>query len=317
MAMTRIALGAWGLVLGIVMLASCAVATRDSGSPTAAVVPTTEGVPLWTPGGTVTLVPIATPSPPPTLAFVPTPVPLSIVGVEMMRISPKRGLALVQSAGVAWVRRNGLLWADVEPVAGARRWEAVSGLEAELRAAHDAGLNTILVIRRTPDWAQKVPGYFCGPVSDEALDDLAQFMADAVARYKDPPYAVKYWELWNEPDVDPRIAQPDWPFGCWGNQDDEYYGGQDYARMLKAVYPAIKAADPQAQVLIGGLLLDKDPAEDTLPHPPALTVSRSLFPPIRRYPRFRAVKGKRQPARAFRKSIRAAGDDLFPMGRRK
>jgi len=44
---------------------------------------------------------------------------------------------------------------------------------------------------------------------------------------------------------------------------DEYYGGGYYAEMLKAVYPAIKEADPQAQVLIGGLLLDCDPT-----HPP-------------------------------------------------
>jgi hypothetical protein len=48
-------------------------------------------------------------------------------------------------------------------------------------------------------------------------------------------------------------------YGCWGDEDDDYYGGGYYAEMLKAVYPAIKAADPSAQVLIGGLLLDCDP----------------------------------------------------------
>ena len=136
--------------------------------------------------------------------------------------------------------------------------------------SYAAGLKTILVVRRTPDWAQKVPGYYCGPVSEDALDDLARFMASAVARYKDPPYAVKYWELWNEPDVDPQLALPNWPFGCWGDQEGQYYGGGYYAKMLKVVYPAIKAADPEAQVLIGGLLLERDPAEDTRPHPPGL-----------------------------------------------
>jgi hypothetical protein len=38
--------------------------------------------------------------------------------------------------------------------------------------------------------------------------------------------------------------------------------------MLQAVTPAIKAADPEAQVLLGGLLLDKEPAKDSLANPP-------------------------------------------------
>ena len=41
-----------------------------------------------------------------------------------------------------------------------------------------------------------------------------------------------------------------------GDINDPYFGGEFYAQMLKAAYPAIKAADPQAQVLVGGLLLD-------------------------------------------------------------
>ena len=45
-------------------------------------------------------------------------------------------------------------------------------------------------------------------------------------------------------------------FGCWGNWDDTYYGGEHYGEMLKVVGPAIRAADPQAVILIGGLLLD-------------------------------------------------------------
>jgi hypothetical protein len=59
-------------------------------------------------------------------------------------------------------------------------------------------------------------------------------------------------------------------FGCWGDNDDDYYGGGYYADMLKMVYHAVKSADPQAQVLIGGLLLDCDPADPdcTNPKPP-------------------------------------------------
>jgi hypothetical protein len=83
-------------------------------------------------------------------------------------------------------------------------------------------------------------------------------MHDLVARYSVPPYNVKYWELWNEPDVDPALAGligGDIPFGCWGDSTDPYYGGGYYAEMLKAVYPRIKAADPQAQVARGRIAL--------------------------------------------------------------
>ncbi len=84
-------------------------------------------------------------------------------------------------------------------------------------------------------------------------------MHDVVARYSVPPYSVKYWEIWNEPDVDPSLVTSDSDFGCWGDQSDPYYGGGYYAQMLQAVYPKMKAADPSAQVLVGGLLLQCDP----------------------------------------------------------
>lgn len=173
-----------------------------------------------------------------------------------------RGLDLAASAGVRWVRRNGLLWASVEPHPGARSWAAVSGLESELQAAHELGLEVILVIRDTPAWAQAVPGYACGPVAPQALDTLAQFAFDAVKRYGSAPYGVKHWELWNEPDVAPELVAPDSGYGCWGDSSDPYYGGGAYAQMLQAVYPAIKAADPEAKVLLGGLLLASEPGPD-------------------------------------------------------
>jgi hypothetical protein len=88
-------------------------------------------------------------------------------------------------------------------------------------------------------------------------------MKDLVSRYSLPPYNVKYFELGNEPDVAPQLVSSDSVYGCWGDDSDEYYGGGYYAEMLKAVYPMIKETNPQAQVLIGGLLLDCDPT-----HPP-------------------------------------------------
>jgi hypothetical protein len=166
------------------------------------------------------------------------------------------------------MRLNGLRWAAVEPAPGERNWDAVADLEADLRANYAAGIETILIVRDTPAWAQKLPGYSCGPASPDALDDMAQFLSDAVTRYSEPPFGVSYWEMGNEPDVDPSLVAPDAAYGCWGDLDATYYGGEYYGKMLQAVYPAIKAVDPEAQVLIGGLLLDREPAKDGLPNPP-------------------------------------------------
>jgi hypothetical protein len=86
-------------------------------------------------------------------------------------------------------------------------------------------------------------------------------MSELVHQLSVPPYNIKYWEIGNEPDA-PIIsgqAAVGQGYGCWGRKGETNYGGEAYGEMLKAVYPAIKAADPSAMVLMGGLLLDCDP----------------------------------------------------------
>ena len=104
-----------------------------------------------------------------------------------------------------------------------------------------------------------VPDYHCSPIKPEKLENFASFMYDLVSRYSTPPYNVSFWELGNEPDVYYKHISPTMPYGCWGDDQDEYFGGGYYAEMLKTVYPEIKAADPDAEVLIGGQLLSCDP----------------------------------------------------------
>jgi hypothetical protein len=147
----------------------------------------------------------------------------------------------------------------VEAVEGQRDWSQVSNLEEELKQAAERGFEVILIVRSTPAWAQQIPGVFCGPVKEDKLPAFADFMGELVARYSAPPYNVKYYEFGNEPDVDSDLVSPDNIFGCWGDEDDPYYGGGYYAEMLKAVYPAVKGADPAAQVVVGGLLTFCDP----------------------------------------------------------
>ncbi|MBU4352880.1 MAG: cellulase family glycosylhydrolase [Nanoarchaeota archaeon] len=194
----------------------------------------------------------------------------------MEQITPGDTLNQVAQAGTYWVRSHSAVsWAAVEPVEGERNWNALAGLDEELRNITDKGMQTILSVRVTPSWAQQVAGYSCGPIKPEKLGAFASFVHDLVARYSVPPYNVKYWEIWNEPDIDYHLVEPTSAWGCWGDQSDDYYGGGYYAEMLKATYPQIKAADPQAQVLIGGLLLDCDPR----PGAGCATVGNSNLPP--------------------------------------
>ncbi len=185
----------------------------------------------------------------------------TVFGVEMWAIAPNEGLDAVAQAGSYWTHRNGVDWARVEPVEGQRDWSALAALENELLNAAARGLEVILIVRGTPDWAQR-DGVACGPIKTSEFGAFADFMHALVQRYSGPPYNVRYWEIWNEPDIQSAAVAPDEIYGCWGDPADPFYGGGYYAEMLRVVYPMIKAADPDADVLVGGLLLDCD---DRLP----------------------------------------------------
>lgn len=185
-----------------------------------------------------------------------------LFGYETWYLSESNGVEKMANAGADWVRKNALLWEEVEPSRGARNWSAVASLENEFKYATSKNQEIILIIRATPYWARMsaYQNQNCSPVRQDALPDFAAFLRDVVARYSVEPYKIKYYEIWNEPDVDPSvITSNEANFGCWGNVNDPYYGGRYFGEMLKTVYPQMKNANPAAQVLVGGLLMDCDP----------------------------------------------------------
>jgi hypothetical protein len=196
---------------------------------------------------------------------------LGVFGVEMTRLAPSDGINEMIEANAQWFRRNALLWSDISPnTANQRDWAAVADLDAELLNAANVGITPILIVRSTPDWAQKVEGFPCGPMRAQYFDEFADFMVDAVDRYSQPPYNVEHWEIWNEPDLKVQAADPEAPYGCWGDRFAENYAGGHYGAMLKVVYPAVKAANPNITLMVGGLLLgcnpDNPPADDDCEH---------------------------------------------------
>lgn len=192
--------------------------------------------------------------------------PPTVFGVEAAGLDTPGDTAALAALGPSWLRRNGLRWSEIEPVEGAGyRWNGptTAALEADMIRASRLGLTTIMIVHRSPPWALPAGSGSCGPILPAKHEDFARFLGAVVARYSQPPYNVRYWEIGNEPDA--PLVPNDSPFGCWGDPADPYYGGRAYGELLKVAYAAVKAANPDAQVLNGGLLLDRpyDPARGT------------------------------------------------------
>lgn len=210
----------------------------------------------------MTLTPTQLQVPSPTLPVQITPGTAEF-GVEIHDLGVD--FANIQALGARWVRYNGILWSEVEPLEGVFDWGRLAKFEEGARKAQEAGLKLIVVVRGTPVWAQKVYGYYCGQIQAVRLGNFSNFLTQLETRYSPAPFNVHYWELWNEPDVAPEQVSPISPYGCLGDLTDPYYGGGAYAEMLRAVVPAMRATDPMVKVLMGGLLLDCDPTDPGQP----------------------------------------------------
>jgi hypothetical protein len=157
-------------------------------------------------------------------------------------------LPTAHASSASWVR-NQVFWEEVEPTnqnPPQYNWELT---DMTVGAVSQGCFHMILTHVSSPSWAAtNAPG----PIDLVGLDRFAQYIGALVERYdgdgiNDAPGSpvVEYFEFYNEPDAGPR---PDGE--AWGNH------GALYADMLKAVYPAVKAANPNAQVVFGGIAYD-------------------------------------------------------------
>jgi hypothetical protein len=94
-----------------------------------------------------------------------------------------------------------------------------------------------------------------GPVYNMA--DFQEFLGALVERYdgdghNDAPGSptVRYWEIYNEPDNANEWGAQHGGYSIFGNR------GAEYAALLDAIYPVMKAASPRAQVVFGGVAHD-------------------------------------------------------------
>lgn len=178
------------------------------------------------------------------------PVTPSAFGVEMYGdtgpSSPYYEFLL--ESGATWVRAP-ISWSQIEPINVAPSEYQWAHADRVVGAASAACLHMVVTHANDPEWAAMDVD---APLDATGMAELAEYLGALVERYdgdglEDAPGSpiVRHWEIYNEPDdIIPLYG------GRWG------HAGAAYAQMLSIVYPAIKAADPQAQVLLGGIAHD-------------------------------------------------------------
>jgi hypothetical protein len=166
----------------------------------------------------------------------------------------RRQLDLVRDSG-AGIARVDVGWASLQQTARDRH-EAwfLDRLDAVVEAADARGVDLLLTFMNTPCWASTAPETLkqgcAGAWWDRGVTayapadprDYARAIGFLAARYRG---RVAAWEIWNEPNHT----------GFWRAAD----AAAAYAELLKAAYPAVKAADPAATV-VGGSLSHSDHA---------------------------------------------------------
>lgn len=145
----------------------------------------------------------------------------------------------VLAAGMcgAKVIRTGIGWGGIEPKEGELHFDRLDHL---LQMYADQGMEIQYLLGFCPRWA-------AAPEKRDAADwhqwnnsmpreDAWRNWVRAMAQHYDG--RIRYWEVWNEPDI-----------GFWLGTLDEYLV------LLRAAYEEIKAVDPKLQVMTGGFAI--------------------------------------------------------------
>ena len=145
-----------------------------------------------------------------------------------------RELDAVAQTSASWLRVF-VDWSNIEKTRGQFDWGWLDNVVNNARARN---LNVLGVIAYTPQWARpQGPGMLIWTSPPANAADFAGFASTVAQRYGD---RISNWEIWNEPNL-PLF------FGFTGRP------AEHYTELLKAAYPAIKAAQPGSTVIAAGL----------------------------------------------------------------
>lgn len=178
-------------------------------------------------------------------------VPSTFWGVVPQATPSPEHLQRLKTGGVDSIRIP-ISWESVQPVqGGAFNW---SGTDSFIAAAVTARIEPFPFLSTAPRWAVPVDRRFGSasflPVrSGKQRAGWKQFVSQAVRRYGPrgtfwsenpglPRKPIGAWQIWNEPNFKYFVGHPN---------------PAEYGELVKLSSGAIKAVDPNAQIVLGGL----------------------------------------------------------------
>ena len=149
-------------------------------------------------------------------------------------------IALMQEAGVQWTREE-IFWDRLQPRQGGPYLWGGNGsgfynYDASIGRLHRAGINILGLLDYNPAWFKSAPA----PL-DAWVGEWGDFVYNTVARYGRERGQIKYWEMWNEP----NLRKYGYATGL--------HTINDVVRLLAVARAAAKAADPEAVIVLGGI----------------------------------------------------------------
>ncbi len=147
----------------------------------------------------------------------------------------QRSIDLMKEAGVQMIRDE-IMWHTVETQKG--KYKIPESSLENIDYTIEQGIEPFIILNYTNEFYDD--GF--APRSDEGRTGYAGYCGFMARELKGK---VKYFEIWNEPNVD----------GFWKPKAN----AEDYAKALKAAYTAIKESNPEAVVVAGATsLIDVD-----------------------------------------------------------
>ena len=243
-----------GVIVGCALLAACgpfstpSASTAPAANVSAPASTTTTTAPPTTTSPTTA--PTATTSPPTTAPPATTPpttaAPSSTYGPRLAN-EPQIGANVhatwssmttasrnaiysqLAATGLKWVSID-MGWASFETTGPGQLTSYVQTADDSVNEARAHGFQVLATLWSTPAWANGGQGTNVPPTNPQDYANFARWAAGHFAG------RVAAWEVWNEPNTS----------AFWAGTDPAAY-----AALVKASYPAFKAGDPSAQVVVG------------------------------------------------------------------
>jgi hypothetical protein len=172
--------------------------------------------------------------------------PAGFIGVSPQSPASRSDFELMREAGVSSVRLP-LNWIAVEPkspLSAAPNWD---GYDHEIGLAAESGIRIMFVVGAAPEWV--APSLTLPVNSSWQRWAWSSFLRRAVERYGpggdfweenlELPYLpIHRWEIWNEENIVTFVSRAD---------------PTRYVRLLRLSGRTLHRADPDSQVILGGL----------------------------------------------------------------